>query len=159
MRKNIGSIVFFAIIVLTLASCGKDVSDTTISQKSETNESHSSESSADEMMWLEATWTVATTIKIEASVYYVDGMNHKKLIHDTVSDDGGFGSHLIETHPALEDMEYIIEFDDRNAPLNVFCIQTHTDPVSIGCSGEQKKLDDWGFDTWEDVLAHYELNN
>lgn len=155
MRKKIGLIVFSVIMVLTLVSCGKNVSDTTVSQNSEIN----AESTTDEMIWLEATWQVAATIKIEASAYYVDGMNHKKLIHDTVSDDGGFGSHLIETHPALEDMEYIIEFDDSNAPLNVFCIQNYTDPVSIGCSGEQKKLDDWGFDTWEDVLVHYNINS
>lgn len=149
MSKNIKLIVLAIIVSLTLTSCGSDVSDNTLSQSSE----------ATDEMWLEATWQVATTIKIEASSYYIEGTIHPKLIHDTVSEDGGFGSYLIETHPALKDMEYILEFDDRNAPINVFCVQIHTDPVSMGCSGEQKEISDWGFDTWYDVLAHYELNN
>lgn len=155
MRKKLGLIIFSAIMALTLSSCGNDVSDASKSQNSEIN----AEPTTDEKMWLEATWQVATTIKIEASSYYIEGTIHPKLIHDTVSEDGGFGSYLIETHPAFKDMEYILEFDDRNAPINVFCVQIHTVPVSMGCSGEQKEISDWGFDTWYDVLAHYELNN
>lgn len=166
MKKNV-LLAITATALVAVAGCGQDLPDETsysdISDpaqyaKTSTTEILAPEASADEY-YLEATWQVASTIKIEASLYFTEEVSHPEIIHDIVYEDGGFGSHLIETHPALKDMEYILEFDDRDAPYNAFCIQKHTDPVTIGCSGTYKKLSDWGFKTWDDVLKHFDLNS
>ena len=167
-------IILLAITAAALAAagCGKEPPDETgysdtsdPAQYTETTATETSatvatatEASADEY-YLEATWQVASTIKIEASLYFTEEVSHPKILHDIVCEDGGFRSHLIKTHPALKDMEYILEFDDRDSPYNAFCIQKHTEPVTIGCSGTYKKLSDWGFKTWDDVLKNFDLSN
>ncbi|MBO7475282.1 MAG: hypothetical protein J6U00_14995 [Ruminococcus sp.] len=169
--KKIILLTITAAVALTAAGCGQDphdgtdYSDTSASaQYTEitatetiTTKSSVTEASADDY-YLEATWQVASVIRIEASSYFTEDISHPQILHDIVCEDGGFGSHLIETHPALKGMEYIVEFDDGDAPYNSFCIQTHTEPVTIGCSGTYKKLSDWGFETWDDVLKYFNLS-
>jgi len=165
-EKNI-ILAITATALVAVAGCGQDLPDES-SYYDTSNQVRYAETSTTEIMapetsvdeyYLEATWQVASTIKIEASLYFTEEIPHSQIIHDIVYEDGGFGSHLIKTHPALKDMEYILEFDDRDAPCNVFCIQKHTDPVTIGCSGTYKKLSDWGFKSWDDVLKHFDLSS
>ncbi len=109
---------------------------------------------------IEATSSVATAIWVDAGQYFVDDKELcNKIIHNVVQDDGDFGSYLIEKHPALKGIEYIVEFNGNYAPCNSFCYQSQEPLVSIGCSGETRKLSDWGFETWEDVLNHYGLES
>ena len=109
---------------------------------------------------LEATSSVATAIWVDAGQYFVDDKELcNKIIHNVVQDDGDFGSYLIEKHPALKGIEYIVEFNGNYAPCNSFCYQSQEPLVSIGCSGETRKLSDWGFETWDDVLKHYNLES
>lgn len=114
---------------------------------------------ADEFI-MEATWAVAVAIRVDASQYFVDEREIcNKVIHSVVQEDDGFGSYLIEKHPTLKGIEYIVEFDNDYSPCNSFCYQSQEPLVSMGCSGETRKLSDWGFETWEDVLKHYNLEN
>lgn len=170
MKRAIKILIMTAIIALTASGCGNDVKDTStktekiteslesISDNSETAENSSDNPEKEDIIWLDANSVVAGTIIIETSMYFYEGTNPPILIHDIVKDDGGFGTHLIETHPALEGMEYILEFGTNQAILNVFCLQPNTNPVTIGCNGQKKKISDWGFESWEDILAHYELD-
>lgn len=109
---------------------------------------------------MEATSSVAVAIRVDASQYFVDEREIcNKVIHSIVQEDDGFGSYLIEKHPTLKGIEYIVEFDNDYSPCNSFCYQSQEPLVSIGCSGETRKLSDWGFETWDDVLKHYDLES
>ena len=109
---------------------------------------------------LEATSSVATAIWVDAGQYFVDEREIcNKVIHSVVQEDDGFGSYLIEKHPTLKGIEYIVEFDNDYSPCNSFCYQSQEPLVSMGCSGETRKLSDWGFETWDDVLKHYNLES
>ncbi len=109
---------------------------------------------------MEATSSVAVAIRVDASQYFVDEREIcNKVIHSIVQEDDGFGSYLIEKHPTLKGIEYIVEFDNDYSPCNSFCYQSQEPFVSIGCSGETRKLSDWGFETWDDVLKHYDLES
>lgn len=109
---------------------------------------------------MEATSSVAVAIRVDASQYFVDEREIcNKVIHSIVQEDDGFGSYLIEKHPTLKGIEYIVEFDNDYSPCNSFCYQSQEPLVSMGCSGETRKLSDWGFETWDDVLKHYDLES
>ena len=114
---------------------------------------------ADEFI-MEATSSVAVAIRVDASQYFVDEREIcNKVIHSIVQEDDGFGSYLIEKHPTLKGIEYIVEFDNDYSPCNSFCYQSQEPLVSNGCTGDYDKLSDWGFETWEDVLKHYNLES
>ena len=104
----------------------------------------------------EATDTAVLTVKMEAEIYFAEHPDDRKVIHDTIKEDGGFGSDLLSRHAALAGMEYLIELNRDHKVLNVFLCQPDTDPVTMACRGEHDKPEDWGFSSWEDVLAHYD---
>ena len=149
MKRNTIIIILAVITALTISGCGKE----------NTHESKSQNSKETKEVWFEATWAVATTIRIEATQYYYQGSIHPNIIHDIMKDDGGFGTHFLEKHPGFEGMEYIIHFSSSKGAPDVFCIQKNTDSVTIGCNGKYKNLSDWGFETWDDVLEYYDLND
>ncbi len=131
----------------------------TESEQNTTMQESDTTAPADEFI-MEATWAVAVVMLSEASQYFIeDNETNEKLIHGIVQEDGGFGSHLIETHPSVKGLEYIIEFDLYKEPINVFCHQSQEPLVSNGCTGDYDKLSDWGFETWDDVLKHYNLES
>ncbi|MBQ6181821.1 MAG: hypothetical protein IJK31_09090 [Ruminococcus sp.] len=148
MKRTTKIIILSVIAALTISGCGKETS----------HESKSQDSKETKEVWPEATSTVASTILIEASQYYYQGSIHPNIIHDIIKDDSGFDTHFLEKHPAFHDLEYVIEFETRGS-RNAFCIQKNTSPVTIGCNGEFNKLSDWGFETWDDVLEYYNLND
>ena len=149
MKRTTKIIILTVIAALTFFGCGKE----------NTHESQSQNSKETKEVWPEATRAVAATIMTEASQYYYQGSIHPNIIHDIIKDDGGFGTHFLEKHPGFEGMEYIIHFSSSKGAPDVFCIQKNTDPVTIGCNGKYKKLSDWGFETWDDVLEYYGLND
>lgn len=148
MKRNTIIIILAVIAALTISGCGKE----------NTHESKSQNSKETKEVWPEATMWVASAIKIDASEYFYKGSIHSHIIYDTIRDDGEFGSYLLDNHPDLKGMEYVIEFETKG-PCNVFCLQKNTDPVTIGCDGKYTKLSDWGFETWDDVLEYYGLND
>ena len=131
----------------------------TESEQNTTMQKSDTTAPADEFI-MEATSSVAVAIRVDASQYFVDEREIcNKVIHSVVQEDDGFGSYLIEKHPTLKGIEYIDEFDNDYSPCNSFCYQSQEPLVSMGCSGETRKLSDWGFETWEDVLNHYNLES
>lgn len=148
MRRNIKTIILSVIMTLTISGCGN--------ASTNSSKPHSSEETI--RNYPDATMWVASAIKIDASEYFYKGSIHPHIIYDIIRDDGEFGSYLLNNHPDLKEMEYVIEFETRG-PCNVFCLQKNTAPVTIGCDGKYTKLSDWGFETWDDVLEHYNLNN
>lgn len=188
MKKKIITTII-AVASLTMTSCGHDTNidkseqNTAVQESSTTSVDESSIETTEQNVQLtesvqitavqeidtttssnefimEATSSVAGAILVDAGQYYVDEREIcNKVIHSVVQEDDGFGSYLIEKHPTLKGIEYIVEFDNDYSPCNSFCYQSQEPLVSMGCSGETRKLSDWGFETWEDVLNHYNLES
>ena len=156
MKKKIITTII-AVASLTMTSCGHD----TNIDKSEQNtavQKSSTTTSLDESS-IEATSSAALTVKMEADMYFAENPILNKVIHGYFNNDKAFGSEILKRHPALEGLEYIVELNNDNNAINVFLCQPNTNPMSISCNGKYDKIDDWGFETWEDVLNHYNLES
>ena len=115
--------------------------------------------SASEQYLCEATPTAALTVKMEADIYFVENKSDNKIFHDFFHEDGGFGSDMLSRHSALAGLEYVIELNRDCNVVNVFLCQSKAEPVTMACLGDHDSIEDWGFSSWEQVLAHYNLTD
>lgn len=148
----------FILMFSMVTACGEN--DTIIIES--TNESTSSTFDSiqtNDIYYYEATSSAALTVKMEADMYFAENKVGNKVIHGCFKNDGAFGSVMINRHPALEGLEYIIELNNENNAVNVFLCQLNTNPVTIACKGKYDKIEEWDFSSWEEILDHYELSN
>ena len=149
------SLIMFSCI---LTACGSQNAERNV-PSGETTGIVTDSSTVNEQYLCEATSTVAVTVKMEADMYFVENKSDSKILHDCFQEDGGFGSDMLSRHPTLEGVEYVIELNQNCNVINVFLCQPKTDPVTIACRGDHDSMEEWGFSSWEQVLAHYNLTD
>ena len=126
----------------------------------ETNEQNFSESTTNSLNTdntvVEATSVLAGYVKIQAGLYEWKNDTPSK-VYGVINASDDFSKILLKEYPQLENMEYIIIFENNN-PKNVFIHQPDDSKESIGASGNIKHIEDINVRTWEELLSYYNIH-